>query len=130
MLRLICGAWLCLSIGALGCGGGTDTGGTGGTIMLEPGPACIAFCAKAIGECEAFEGDEAACRQGCEANLAEGRDLSDACGAAIETWFECAAELDCRGVYDWRDREPIDSYPCRSIVQLIAAACPGLSPTS
>lgn len=126
MLRLICGAWLCLSIGALGCGGGTDSSGTGGTIMLEPGPTCIAFCAKAIGGCEAFEGDEAACRQGCEAGLAEGAAVSDACEAAIAAVFECATQLDCQGVYDWRDRVPLDSYPCRSSVQLVDAACPGL----
>ena len=128
MLRLL-GIGLFVFCLVVGCGdgaGSTGGGGGGGAIMFEPGPTCIAFCAKAIGECEAFEGDEAACGQGCEEGLAEGGALSEGCETAIEAVFQCATEVDCQGVYDWRDKVPLDSYPCRSSVLVVDAACPGL----
>ena len=55
MLRLNCGAVLLLSLGAFGCDTSSETGGTGGTMIFEPGPACTAFCAKAVGVCEVPE---------------------------------------------------------------------------
>ena len=125
MLSLTRGPLLVFCIAVLGCGDGSasGSGGTGGDTF-EPGPTCIAFCANVVGECEAFEGDEAACRQGCERNLAEERAKSEACGDAVEAVFQCAAELDCQDVYDWRDRVPIDAYPFRSVVQEVDLACP------
>ena len=110
--------------GALGCGEGSASGGTGGVMMIEPGPTCIAFCANVIGDCEAFEFDESTCRQSCEESLATERAKSEACGDAVEAVFQCAAELDCQDVYDWRDRVPLEDYPCRSVVQEVDLACP------
>jgi hypothetical protein len=107
-----------------GCSDGGDSTGTGGTTIFEPGPTCIAFCAKVIGECGAFVFDEASCRQGCEEDLAEESAKSEACGNAVEAVFECAAELDCQGFEDFRDRVPLDDYPCRSDVIVVDAACP------
>ena len=52
MLRLLCIGSLFLSAGAFGCGGRDRVDGGGGTVFIEPGPTCIAFCAKAVGECE------------------------------------------------------------------------------
>jgi hypothetical protein len=93
-------------------------------IVYEPGPTCIAFCVNVIGECSAFEFDEDECRQGCEGSLAEEQAKSEACGDAVEAVFQCVAERDCQGVYDWRDRVPIDAYPCRPEVQAVDLSCP------
>ncbi|MBW2627016.1 MAG: hypothetical protein JRE45_05295 [Deltaproteobacteria bacterium] len=129
-VRLICGVLLLSTAGALGCGEGSESGGsggsggTGGTIMIEPGPTCLAFCAKVVGDCEAFEFDEPACRQSCEESLAAERAKSEACGDAVEAVFQCATDLDCQGVFDWRDRVPLDDYPCRPTVQDVDLACP------
>jgi hypothetical protein len=92
--------------------------------MYEPGPTCTAFCAKVVGECEAFTFDEVECQQGCEGNLAEESAKSEACGAAVEAVFACVSELDCDGVFDWRNREPIDGYPCRAEVSTVDEVCP------
>ena len=64
MLRFLFGFLLTLILGALGCGDGSSEsagsggvgggGGAGGMIVFEPGPTCIAFCAKAVGECDAL----------------------------------------------------------------------------
>ena len=124
MLRLTWIGLLVLSTGAAGCGDETGAGGTGGTMMFEPGPTCTAFCAKAIGECGAFTFDEASCRQGCEESLAEGLGLSDACGNAVESVFQCVSELDCPGVQSWREQEPLESYSCRSDVAIVDSTCP------
>lgn len=124
MLRLSFRAWLCLSIGVLGCGGGTETGGAGGTIMIEPGPTCIAFCVKVIGECVAFTFDEASCRQGCQTNLSEAYGFSEECGTALEAMFQCVAETDdCEDVYDWRDRVSTD-HACTAAVDNVNVVCP------
>jgi hypothetical protein len=77
-----------------------------------PGPTCIAFCAKVVGECEAFLFDEASCRQGCESNLADERTISEACEDAVEAVFQCATDLECAGVFAWRDQKPEALYPC------------------
>jgi len=114
MLRLVFGTLLLLQVGAFGCGDETGSVGTGGPVPLEPGPTCIAFCAHVVGECGAFVFDEASCRQGCDRDLANERAISEACGDAVEAVFQCATDLDCEGVYDWRDQEPAVSYPCRA----------------
>jgi hypothetical protein len=141
MLRFIFGFLLTLSLGALGCGDGSAEsagsggagggGGAGGMIVFEPGPTCIAFCAKAVGECDALsdvEGfedvDEDSCQQGCEESLALEGAKSDACGDAVEAVFQCAAELDCMGVNDWLQWVPPDAYPCLSEVTAVGAVCP------
>lgn len=120
----MCGVLLLSTVGAFGCGEGSASGGTGGVMMIEPGPTCIAFCAKVIGDCDAFEFDESTCRQSCEESLATERAKSEACGDAVEAVFQCAADLDCQDVYDWRDRVPLEGYPCRSTVQDVDLACP------
>jgi len=141
MLRLVLGLLLALSLGVLGCsdgnagsggsGGSGGEGGAGGVMIFEPGPTCIAFCAKAVGECDALsdlEGfedvDEESCEQGCEQSLALEGANSEACGDAVEAVFGCVAELDCKGVNDWVQREPPDSYPCLSEVTAVGAVCP------
>jgi len=97
-------------------------GGAGGT-MLQPGPTCIAFCTKVVQECRIFTFTQANCEQGCEADLAEERAVSEACGNAVEAVFQCAADLDCRDVLAWVEREPLDSYPCRPEVANVDLAC-------
>jgi hypothetical protein len=92
--------------------------------MIEPGPTCTAFCSKVVGDCDAFRFTETSCAQGCETNVAEERAKSEACGDAVEAVFQCASELDCQGVYDWRDRTPLDDYPCRAVVESVDLACP------
>ena len=126
MRTLTYGVLLSFGVVALGCGqgGSEEAGGAGGTVIYEPGPTCIAFCAKVIGECEAFFDLEADCRQSCEDSLAEERAKSEACGDAVEAVFKCAAERDCQGVYDWRDKVPLEGYPCRPEVQTVDLDCP------
>ena len=92
-------------------------------MTFEPGPTCIAFCAKAIGSCGAFQQLESDCRQACEATIDEGRSQSEACGDAYEAGFACVSELECQGVYDWRDRTPPGDWPCRSAAVDVEAAC-------
>jgi len=131
MLRWICGVALLAQVGAVGCGDSTETTCTGGTgggggtggIGFEPGPTCIAFCAKVVSECDAFAAyplyqcvDEASCQQGCEQSLSDESAVSEACGAAVEAVFLCASELDCQGVESWLAQNPADSFPCRSEV--------------
>lgn len=131
LLRLVsvalAGCCLCVA----GCGDGspsTGTGGTGGAggtggTMFEPGPTCLAFCAKVVGACGAFVFDEESCKQGCEQNLADERSVSEACEDAAEAVFQCAAELDCPDVLAWRDAafRPVDDYPCRAEVEAVEA---------
>jgi hypothetical protein len=99
-------------------------------IVFEPGPTCIAFCSKAVGECDALSDvggyedvDEDSCQQGCEGSLALEGAKSEACGDAVEAVFECAAGLDCKGVNDWVQRVPPDAYPCLSEVATVGAVC-------
>ena len=113
MLRLICSAALILGLGALGCDTSSDTGGTGGTMIFEPGPTCTAFCAKAVGECEVPElGEDAACKQGCELerSLAEG--TSEGCLEAFEESIDCAAALECQDIIDRANQVNLEAYPC------------------
>lgn len=114
------GVVLLAHLGVFGCGDGTESGGTGGMKMFEPGPTCTAFCANVVGACEAFTFDEASCRQGCEGDLADERAVSEACGDAVEAVFLCVIDLDCDGVYAWRDR-PDDAYPCRDEIAAVDA---------
>ncbi len=140
MLRWVLGLLWVLSLGTLGCGdGGAELGGSGGiggeggaggVMIFEPGPTCIAFCATAVGECDALSGvegfedvDEASCQQGCEESLALEGAKSEACGDAVEAVFACVAELDCKGVNDWLQRVPSDAYPCLSEVATVGAVC-------
>lgn len=134
MLRLIGALSLALGVVAAGCGddsagAGTGMGGMGGAgtcggMIFEPGPTCTAFCAKSVGECEAFVVTEADCRQGCEQNLCEEGAKSEACGDAVESVFQCATELECQGIYDWRDKDPPDAYPCFDEVSFVGTVCP------
>ena len=131
MLRRIAAISLALGAATAGCGddsgnaGTGGVGGNGGTMIFEPGPTCTAFCAKAIGECEfVLYVSEAECRQGCEESLFTEGQKSEACGDAVEAVFQCATELDCQGVYDWRDREPPDAYPCFDEVSFVGTVCP------
>lgn len=133
MLRLMGALSLALGAAAAGCGDDSTTagaggiggnGGTGGTMVFEPGPTCTAFCAKAVGECGAFLFTEAECRQGCEESIFTEGQSSEACGDAVEAVFACAAELECQEVYDWRDREPPNAYPCFDAVSVVGTVCP------
>lgn len=109
-------------LGALGCGESVDATGSGGT-MLEPGPTCIAFCAKVVGFCEAFAFSESDCRQACEGSLLDAAAVSEACETAWHLGFQCVTGLDCQSVYDWRDGVPADDYPCYSASVLVDATC-------
>jgi len=140
MLRLSIAGLCLMGASALGCGdagsigagghaGGGGTGGDGGSggsggTYIEPGPTCLAFCKKTVRECAAITYSEASCVQGCEINLAEERAQSEACGAAVEAWFLCVSDLDCQGVYDSLDENPLDSDPCQSKVTDVDLACP------
>jgi len=113
MLRLLCIGSLLLSAGAFGCGGGTEVDGGGGTVFIEPGPTCTAFCALAVGDCEVTElGDDAACEQDCEQQRALADQTSEACLEAFEAAIDCSAELDCQHIYDQINRVNLESYPC------------------
>lgn len=105
-----------------GCGDSVDSTGSGG-MMFEPGPTCIAFCAKVIGSCGAFSFTETTCEQGCEGDLASAAEISEACETALDLGFQCVTGLDCQGVYDWRDSVPADDYPCRAASILVDETC-------
>lgn len=114
MLRLLSIGSLFLSAGAMGCGGGTESGGSGGTAFVEPGPTCSAFCALVVGECEVTElGDDAACKQDCEQQRALASETSEACLEAFEAAIDCSAALeDCQYIYDRVNQVNLESYPC------------------
>lgn len=124
-LRLTFGALALLQLAASGCGDSAPTVVVipDAGITYEPGPTCIAFCDKTVGECGAFNFDEASCEQGCESDVADNDAISEACGEAVEAWFQCAAELDCAGVAGWITQEPPDSYPCRDEAIVGDLAC-------
>lgn len=125
MLRLAFSIALALQLAA-GCGsdaipGTGGTGGTGGTTV-EPGAACLAFCATFIGTCAAFtDQTEAECRLACQGTIEDGRAASENCADAYEAGFQCVSELECADVYPWRDRL---ANPCQSFNDNIAAICP------
>ena len=121
MLRLMCGVLLLSCALAFGCGDGS--GSSGGNVVFEPGPTCMAFCEKAEGECEAYANGEAVCVQTCEQDLAGGQAASEACGDAIDVALQCATELDCQEIVDRVNGEPIESYPCRSEVEDVDQIC-------
>ncbi len=101
-------------------GGAGGEGGMGGTTV-EPGPACLAFCATFIGTCAAFtDQTEADCRLACQGTIEDGRTTSEACADAYEAGFQCVSELECADVYDWRD---FLANPCQSFNDTIAAVC-------
>ena len=111
MLRLRYGVLLVSCAGVFGCGGGTEA--DGGTVFIEPGPTCTAFCALAVGECEVTElGDDAACKQDCEQQRALADQTSEACREAFEAAVDCSTELDCQHIYDRINRVNLESYPC------------------
>jgi len=114
MLRLICIGSLLLSAGALGCESASESGDDGGTVFIEPGPTCTAFCALAVGECGVTElGDDAACKQTCEQQRALADQTSEACLEAFEAAVDCSAELDdCQHIYDRINQVNLESYPC------------------
>jgi len=123
-----CPAWLiavCLAFP--GCGEDSDFTPDDPTecepVTVEVEGACTSFCARAVGDCEAFVFDEDACRQGCETNLGEAYGCSEDCGKALEAMFQCVTESeDCQDVYDWRDRT--DDHACSSAVDDVGAVCP------
>lgn len=116
--------------GAGGSAGVGGAGGQGGQPMLEVGETCVAFCGKAVVECDAFPLDEPECQQLCQQDLNSEYQYAEACGVAVEGVFECVTELDnCEEVEAWRDQVPSDGFPCLSAVSvydaLIAAGiCP------
>ncbi len=101
---------------SVGTGGAGGTGGTGGTAPIEPGPTCIDLCIKFTGECRAGFASEEECRLSCQASLDAEYDRAESCGRAAEDVFLCAAELECQDVYDWRDQNPPNAFPCRAEV--------------
>jgi len=121
-------AWLiavCLAF--VGCGGGTESTSEGPDectpVVVDAEETCTAFCATAVGECQAFTFDEASCKQGCETNLSEAYGCSESCGTALDAMFQCVAEReDCQDVYDWRDRT--DDHPCADAVDDVGVVCP------
>ena len=124
VLRLTIGVLLLVQVGTAGCGDDSQTVAQDGGMLYAPGPTCTAFCAKVIGECEAFPYSEVSCQQGCEQNLADELLVSDACEDAAEAVFQCVAALDCAGVAGWAARVPFDAYPCRATVLAYGEACP------
>lgn len=119
MGRFTYGTLALVTMLAAACGDdsvGVGAGGTGGTPMVEPGPTCIALCVKFTGECGAGFRTEDDCRQSCQRSLDGEYEDAKPCGEAAEDVFLCATELECQDVYDWRDKDPPDSYPCRSEV--------------
>jgi hypothetical protein len=117
---------VCLA--SAGCGGGTESSPDEPTecapASVEVEEPCTGFCARAVGDCEAFTFDEASCRQGCQTNLSEAYGCSDACGGALEAMFQCVAETDeCQDVYDWRDRVSND-HACAAAVDNVGMLCP------
>ena len=121
MLRLALGAALLVAGCGETSGDAGGAGGSGGMPTVEPGPTCVAFCMRAIGECEAYSGDEAGCRDGCQLNLDVEYATDERCGAAAEDVFLCATELSCQELYDWRDQVPSDAFPCRDEVLVFDA---------
>lgn len=122
MLRLIGVCLVVTFAGVLGCGSDSQGGGgSGGTMLFEPGPVCTPFCATIVGECEAFTFTEESCVQGCEADLSHEFGVSEACGSVVEAVFTCVTELDCEEVYAWRDAalNPPPSYPCRDEIRVV-----------
>jgi len=125
MPKFAYGAFALITILAAACGGdsagGTDgTGGAGGAQMVEPGPTCTAFCVQVIGACMAYGFTEESCRQGCQTDLNNEYAHAEACGEAVEAVFLCVSELDdCQAVYDWRDQDPANAFPCRPEVLVV-----------
>lgn len=121
-------AWLiAVCLASVGCGGGTEftpddpAACAPATVNVED--TCTGFCARVVGDCEAFVLDEASCRQGCQTNLSEAYGCSEDCGTALEAMFQCVAERDdCQDVYEWRDRT-VD-HACSSAVDDVSVVCP------
>lgn len=93
-------------------------------VIVDVEETCTSFCAKVVGECEAFINfDEERCAEGCEANLQEAYGCSDDCGTALEAMFLCVAQVeDCDDVYGWRDRT--DDHACVDEVDDVGVVCP------
>jgi hypothetical protein len=93
-------------------------------VPVEVDETCTSFCARVVGECEAFTFDEAACRRGCQANLSEAYGCSESCGTVLEAMFQCLADTeDCQDVYDWRDRATTN-HACAAAVESVGLDCP------
>lgn len=129
MLRLTYGAIALITVLGAACGGDSagsggigGAGGIGGTPMLDPGPTCTAFCKNIVGECQVTGlFTEASCQQGCQEDLNKEYQHDEVCGESFEAYLQCVAELDCQGVYDWRDFNPPDDYPCQPAVSAFFA---------
>jgi hypothetical protein len=103
--------------GTGGTGGTGGDAGTGGVPMLEVGETCIAFCAKAVVDCGAFDLDGPQCEQFCQQDLDAEYEYATACGTASEGVFECVAELEtCDEVEAWKAQSPPESFPCQPAV--------------
>lgn len=95
-----------------------------GTDAGQPGPSCIAFCDKAVVECNAFPTlDEESCRQTCALDRTMADEISEECGEAFDGELQCAAELTCEELEDWLQPDPEDSFPCRDATQERVDAC-------
>ena len=121
-------AWLiAVCLASVGCGGGTeftpDDPAACAPAAVNVEDTCTGFCARVVGDCEAFVFDEASCRQGCQTNLSEAYGCSEDCGTALEAMFQCVTERDdCQDVYGWRDRT--DDHACSSAVDDVSVVCP------
>ena len=121
-------AWLiAVCLASVGCGGGTeftpDDPATCAPATVNVEDTCTGFCARVVGDCEAFVFDEASCRQGCQTNLSEAYGCSEDCGTALEAMFQCVTERDdCQDVYGWRDRT--DDHACSSAIDDLSVVCP------
>ena len=124
MLRLMMGALLLSALLVAACSDSSSTATTPPCNLppVESSPACTAFCAQVIGNCTAFGSTEECCRRGCQKNLDDEYAHADACGEAAEETFLCVSELEeCQAVWDWRDQDPRDGFPCRDTVLVFAA---------
>jgi hypothetical protein len=119
MLRFLSFGAAMAALVLAGCGDPTslesEPGGTGGTDV-EPGPTCIAFCARTVGDCGVFTFTEAVCRDSCQLSLDAEYEQAEACGMAAEDVFICATGLDCEEIPDWLDKTP-GGYPCQPEVE-------------
>jgi len=126
MLRLLLWGLLLLSVSAFGCAQATESSCFGDTIVFEPGPSCMGFCALAVAECEvALLGTEDECEQNCERERSCAELTSDACLTAFEAAVDCAAELECQDILDQVNEVNVDTYPCLPELEVSDQICSG-----
>ena len=84
-------------------------------MRLSPGPAIVAS------ECESA--DFATCMNDCGRELSNAGYTSEECADAVRTQNGCLAELSCDALAQWREKEPVDDYPCREADILVRRLC-------